>query len=433
MSTVLLLAFFIVLLLLYTIGIPVGYALGLTVITVMVAPLGPDGNFIALTQRAYSGMDEWVLLAIPFFIFAGRLMNESGITEDLFAFATEIVGTMKGGLAQVNVIVSVIFSGMSGSAVADAAGLGVIEYEAMTSYGFDGRDAVGVTGASAVIGPIIPPSIPVVIYAVLVQESIGALFIAGLIPGLMMAGALMLTIAWLARRHDWPQGEPVNLRRLLRSLIRTIPGLMTPIIIVGGIILGVFTATEAAIVASIWAIFIGTFYYRGLDVRAYARVCRDTIEDTASIIIILGFANLYAFWLTLSGIPGILGDWILGISDSVVITLLVLALLLLFLGTFMEAMAILLVITPVLVPLFPVLGIDPYHFGIIMIVALMYGLITPPFGLILFVLERVTDIELLDVMRAMVPYYIPLGLVLLAVILFPELSLYLPQRLGLIS
>lgn len=432
MSSTLFLAFFLVLLLLYVIGLPVGYALGMTVIFVMLAPIGPDGNFAALAQRAYSGMDEWVLLAVPFFIFAGRLMNESGITEDLFDFATELVGTMQGGLAQVNVIVSVIFSGMSGSAVADAAGLGVIEYEAMTSYGFDGRDAVGVTGASAVIGPIIPPSIPIVIYAVLVQESIGALFIAGLVPGLLMAAALMVTIAWLARRHDWPQGDPIDVRRLIRSLLRTIPGLMTPIIIVGGIIFGIFTATEAAIVASIWAILVGTFYYRGLGLAAYARVCRDTIEDTASIIIILGFANLYAFWLTLSGIPNILGTWILGLSDSVVITLLILTLMLLFLGTFMETMAILLVITPVLVPLFPVLGIDPYHFGILMIVTLMYGLITPPFGIILFVLERVTDVELIDVMKAMLPYYVPLGLVLLAVVLFPELSLYLPRTMGLL-
>lgn len=431
-NVVLLLAFFLILLLLYTTGIPVGYALGLTVVFVMVGPIGPDGSFVALAQRAYSGMDSWVLLAVPFFIFAGRLMNESGITEDLFEFATELVGSLQGGLAHVNVIVSVIFSGMSGSAVADAAGLGVIEYEAMTSYGFEGRDAVGVTGASAVIGPIIPPSIPVVIYAVLVQESIGALFIAGVVPGLLMAASLMLTIAWLARRHGWPSGDPIDIGRLLRSFVRTIPGLMTPFIIVGGIIFGIFTATEAAVVASLWAIIVGTFYYRGLNLRSYLNVCRDTVEDTASIIIILGFANLYAFWLTLSGIPDILGDWILGVSDSVVITLLILTLLLLFLGTFMETMAILLVITPVILPLFPVLGINPYHFGIVMIITLMYGLITPPFGIILFVLDRVTEVKLTDVMRAMLPYYIPLGVVLLAVVIFPEISLYLPRRIGLL-
>jgi tripartite ATP-independent transporter DctM subunit len=432
MSSVLLAAFSLTLLLLYALGVPVGYALGLTVVFVMIVPLGPDPNFGAMAQRAYAGMDQWVLLAVPFFIFAGRLMNEAGITDDLFDFATELVGSMRGGLAQVNVIVSVIFSGMSGSAVADAAGLGLIEYEAMTSQGYDGKDAVGVTGASAIIGPIIPPSIPAVIYAVLVEESIGALFIAGVVPGLMLAGALMITIYYVAGKNDWPNGDPVNVRRLLKSLLRTIPGLMTPGIIIGGIIFGVFTATEAAIVASVWAMLVGKFYYGGIDLESYYAIIRETFVDTSSIIIILGFANLYAFWLTLSGIPDILGDWILSISPNVTITLLTLTVVLLILGTFMETMAILLIMTPVLVPLFPVLGIDPIHFGIIMIVTLMYGLVTPPFGIILFVLERVTDVDLFDAMKSVAPYYLPLGLVLLSIVLFPEVSLYLPRALGLL-
>ena len=432
MSSALLAAFSLTLLLLYALGVPVGYALALTVVFIMAAPLGPDPNFGTMAQRAYAGMDQWVLLAVPFFIFAGRLMNEAGITDDLFDFATELVGSMRGGLAQVNVIVSVIFSGMSGSAVADAAGLGLIEYEAMTSQGYEGKDAVGVTGASAIIGPIIPPSIPAVIYAVLVEESIGALFIAGVVPGLMLAGVLMITIYYIAGRNGWPGGDPIDVRRLLKSLVRTVPGLMTPGIIIGGIIFGIFTATEAAIVASVWAMIVGKFYYGGINLESYYSIVRETVVDTASIIIILGFANLYAFWLTLSGIPDILGDWILGISPNVTVTLLVLTLMLLILGTFMETMAILLIMTPVLVPLFPVLGIDPIHFGIIMIVTLMYGLVTPPFGIILFVLERVTDVNLFDAMKSVAPYYVPLGVVLLCIVLFPELSLYLPRLFGLL-
>ena len=432
MSSALLAAFSLTLLLLYALGVPVGYALALTVVFIMVAPLGPDPNFGTMAQRAYAGMDQWVLLAVPFFIFAGRLMNEAGITDDLFDFATELVGSMRGGLAQVNVIVSVIFSGMSGSAVADAAGLGLIEYEAMTSQGYEGKDAVGVTGASAIIGPIIPPSIPAVIYAVLVEESIGALFIAGVVPGLMLAGVLMITIHYIAGRNGWPSGDSINVRRMLKSLVRTIPGLMTPGIIIGGIVFGIFTATEAAIVASMWAMIVGKFYYGGIDLESYYSIVRETVVDTASIIIILGFANLYAFWLTLSGIPDILGDWILGISPNVTVTLLVLTMMLLVLGTFMETMAILLIMTPVLVPLFPVLGIDPIHFGIIMIVTLMYGLVTPPFGIILFVLERVTDVDLFDAMKSVAPYYVPLGVVLLCIVLFPELSLYLPRLFGLL-
>lgn len=431
MSEFLLIVFIGLLMVLYGIGVPAAYSLALTVLLIMISPLGPEVNYIVITQRFWSGMNSWVLLAVPFFLMAGRIMNITGITDDLFNFATELVGPFRGGLAQVNVVVSLIFSGMSGSAVADAAGIGSVEYEAMTSNGYDGQAAVGVTGASAIIGPIIPPSIPVIIYAVLAEESIGTLFIAGIVPGLLMALAMGGTVVYLARKEKWPKEGSFSLTRLLESFVKAIPGLIAPLIIIGGILAGYFTATEAALVAVVYALLLGFFYYRSISLRELYNASKETFEDTASIVVIFGFANLYAYWLTLSGIPTVIGEFITGLSTGPVVTMLILAMILLILGTFMEGMAVLLIMVPMLVPLYPQLGIDPIHFGIVMIVALMYGLITPPFGLILFVLERVTDESLDQVMKSMIPYYLPLAIVLLLIILFPDLSLALPEAFDL--
>jgi len=433
MADIVLLAAFIGLLMaLYAVGVPAGYSLGLTVLLIMLLPLGPPLNLTVITQRFWAGMTSWVLLAVPFFLMAGRVMNITGITDDMFNFATELVGPLRGGLAQVNVVVSLIFSGMSGSAVADAAGIGSVEYEAMTSNGYEGDDAVGITGASAIIGPIIPPSIPIVVYAVLAEQSIGTLFIAGIVPGLLMALAMSVTAYYLARRDGWPKGDGYDLSALFESFLRAAPGLVTPVIIIGGILGGIFTATEAALVAVVYAIALGVLYYRSIGLDDLYQVSKDTFEDTVSIVVIFGFANLYAYWLTLAGIPDLIGNTLVSISASPLVTMLLLTGIFLVLGTFMEGTAVLLIMVPMLVPLYPELGIDPIQFGIVMVVALMYGLITPPFGLILFVLERVTDESLDDVMRSMVPYYLPLALVLLLVVLFPRLTLAVPRAFGLL-
>jgi tripartite ATP-independent transporter DctM subunit len=432
MSELLLAAFVGFLMLFYAIGVPAAYSLGATVITIMVLPIGPPLNLTVLTQRVWAGMTSWILLAVPFFLLAGRIMNETGITDDMFDFATELVGPLRGGLAQVNVVVSLIFSGMSGSAVADAAGIGTVEYEAMTSNDYDGQSAVGITGASAIIGPIIPPSIPIIIYAVLAQESIGTLFIAGVVPGFLLAASMMATVYYLAWKNDWPGGNEFRLSRLFETFVKAAPGLLAPAIIIGGILGGLFTATEAALVAVVYALLLGFFYFKSITLSDLYQVGKDTFEDTASIVVIFGFANLYAYWLTLAGIPSLIGDAVVGFSPSPVVTMLALAFILLVLGTFMEGTAVLLIMVPMLAPLYPQLGIDPIHFGIVMVLTLMYGLVTPPFGLILFVLERITEESLDEVMRAMLPYYLPLAVVLLLVIMVPSISLALPRLVGLL-
>ncbi|WP_418286429.1 TRAP transporter large permease [Halorubrum sp. DTA46] len=423
-------AFVFVLLGLYVLGVPVAYAIGLSAVVVMVLPIGPPFNAQVIAQRMYSGMNSFVLLAIPFFLFAGRIMNAIGMTSDIFDFAEEAVGPLPGGLGHVNVVVSMIFSGMSGAAVADAAGLGTIEYRAMTERGYEPKFAAGITAASSTIGPIIPPSIPMIVYGVMAQVSIGALFIAGIIPGILMGISLMVMVTFIAIREGFASREAYNARELLKTLLRAVPAFVAPVIIVGGIIFGVFTPTESAVVAVVYAIFLGLFYYRTLDAESLYDVVKTTFVDTAALILIIGLANLYGFLVTISGVPRYLTEGLLSVSNSALVATLLLVLVLIVFGTFMETLAIILITVPILAPTFPGLGIDPLVFGIVMMITLMIGLITPPFGVVLFVLERVTELDLLDIIRGVGPFYIPLVAVLLLIIFVPEIVLYLPERFG---
>ncbi len=412
-------------------GVPVAFAIGLTAAIILISPYGPPWVWENFSTRMYSQLNAFTLLAVPFFLFAGRIMNEIGVTDDLFNFSEELVGPLPGGIGHVNVIVSVIFSGMSGSAVADAAGLGTIEYKAMKDRGYDGEFAAGITGASATIGPIIPPSIPVIIYGVTAEVSIGALFIGGIIPGLLMAGSLMVFI-YITRRGKDDSVKPFNPKKLVKSFIVAIPAFIAPIIIIGGIMFGVFTPTEAAVVASLYMVLIGVFYYQSLGYEGLVSVFQSTFKDTAIILSIIAFAAVYGFVLNISGVPRVLTELLLGITGNTTLLILLLVIVLIVLGTFMETIAIILITVPVLAPVLPEIGVSPIAFGIIMMIALMIGLITPPLGVILFVLERVTDLELMQIFRGVAPFYIPLLAVLLLLIFFPEIILYLPERSGLI-
>ncbi len=424
-------AFVLMLFVYYAIGIPIAYAMGLSVMTLMILPIGQSITIEVPVSRMYSGVNSFILLAVPAFLFAGRVMNSMGMTEDIFDFAEELVGSMRGGLGHVNVVVSMIFSGMSGSAVADAAGLGVIEYKAMTERGYEKKLAAGITGASATIGPIIPPSIIMIIYASVAQESVGAMFIGGIIPGILMGLSLMVTIYILAIKEGIEPLKRIRPRKLAAASLKAIPALLAPVLIIGGILLGYFTPTEAAIVVSAYALSLAFLYYRTLSLSQLYEDLLRTFTDTMAILIILSFANLYAFWLNVNGVPFFIADLISSIPGDATTIIAMIIVAYLILGTFIDATAVILITVPLLMPVFPQMGIDPIHFGVVGVLALMIGLITPPLGLILFVLEKVTDLDLADIIRGTLPFYAPLLAVLALLVFVPDLVLFLPRMFGL--
>jgi tripartite ATP-independent transporter DctM subunit len=427
MSEYLIVAFIVFLLLYFLLGVPVAYALGLASLTIMVMPIGPPLNVTVIGSRFFAGINSFVLLAIPFFMLAGRLMNDGGATEPLFEFARALVGNVRAATAHVNIVASMIFSGMSGVAVADAAGLGAIEYKAMKSENYDDGFSVSITGASSVIGPIIPPSLPLIIYGILAQVSIGALFIAGILPGIIIGMSLMVVVILFAFVNDYPGGDPRSFHTIIQTFWTAFPALLTPVIIIGGIMFGIFTPTESAIVASIYALLIGHFWYRELSVSQTYRIFLETLVDTAVLILIVAVANLYGFLLITAGIPQQLAAGVIGVTaDPLIITLLLVGLLLLV-GTMLETISALTIFVPVLLPIINLAEIDPVYFGVIMVFTLMIGLLTPPFGVVLFVLERVTGVRVDRIVRSMVPFYIPLIVSLIIMILVPATVMFLPN------
>jgi tripartite ATP-independent transporter DctM subunit len=405
-------------------GFPVAIALaGSAAIFILVSGQAPE---VVVIHRIINGVDSFPLLAVPFFILAGNLMNSAGITERIFEFAKAAVGWMRGGLGHVNVGASVIFAGMSGAAVADAGGLGAIEIKAMRDAGYPADFAVGVTAASSTIGPIIPPSLPMVIYGVMAGASIGQLFAAGMIPGLLMAVALMLMVAWYARRRGYPRDQAFSVRRLGATFVDAFLSLMTPVIIVGGILFGIFTPTEAAIAACAYALALGAVIYRSLSWKGFLRVSLDTIETTAVVLFIVGAASIFAWVLTSNRVTEQFAGLILTVSENPVIVLLLLNLILLIVGFFMETVAAITILVPVLLPVAAHVGVDPVHFGVVMVLNLMIGLLTPPVGMVLYVLARVSGVPFERCVMATLPFIVPLVVVLGLVTFFPSVSMWLP-------
>ncbi|MDV7200763.1 TRAP transporter large permease [Roseovarius sp. 10] len=384
---------------------------------------------MVVSHRMINGVDSFPLLAVPFFILAGNLMNTSGITERIFSFALSLVGWMRGGLGHVNVGASVIFAGMSGAAVADAGGLGAIEIKAMKDAKYDPEFAVGVTAASSTIGPIIPPSLPMVIYGVVASASIGQLFAAGFIPGLLMAISLMILVAVIARRRNYPRDQNFSFAFLYKSFGRAFLSLMTPVIIVGGILSGAFTPTEAAIAACAYAIFLGLLVYRTLSWKRFIRVSYDTIETTAVVLFVVAAASIFAWVLTSNQVPRTVADFLLTISDRPWVILLLINVILLIVGCFMETVAAITIMVPVLLPVAMAIGVDPVHFGVIMVLNLMLGLLTPPVGMVLYVLARIANIPFERAFVGTVPFLIPLVIVLLLVTYVPAITMWLPTLL----
>jgi len=412
-------------LLLLVIGVPVAIALaGSSLLYVMLEGVQPH---LVVLHRMIGGIDSFPLLAIPFFIMAGSLMNSAGITNRIYDFALALVGWLKGGLGHVNVVGSVIFAGMSGTAVADAGGLGNIEIRAMRDHGYSVDFSVGITGASSTIGPIIPPSLPFVIYGVMANASIGKLFAAGVIPGLVMAATMMIMVTWYAHTRGWDRDAKFSIVALWQTFKRAFLPLLTPVILVGGMTTGVFTPTEAAIAATAYAIMLGMAIYRTLSLKKLIKVSLETAETTAIILLIVAGASIFGYLITITKVTDNVAGLVLSITTQPWIILLLVNIFLLIVGCFMETIAAITILVPVLLPLMDKIGVDPVHFGLIMVLNLMIGLLTPPVGMVLYILARVANISFERTTRACAPFLIPLLVSLALVTYWPSMVMFLPN------
>ena len=417
------------LIILFVLGVPVCVSIGLTCLAVLWFENGLTNIPLSLLSlKMMHSINNFPLLAVPFFILAANVMNEGSITPRIFSFANSLVGHVRGGLGHVNVLASMIFAGMSGTAVADAAGLGALEIRAMRDQGYPLKYSTGITGASSVIGPIIPPSVAMVIYGWLSDVSVGALFIGGLIPGVLLGLALMIMTVVLSYRVSMPVQPRPPIAETLRLSRRAALSLMTPVIIIGGIWSGIFTPTESGAVASAYAIVLGTVVYRELGVKELLDVFRHTIEFTAIILFIISIAGLYGWLLVRLQIPMTLAEGVVHLTTSPTLLLLILMVFFLIIGCFMSVIESVLIFTPIMVPMIKMMGIDQLFFGVMMVISLSVGVITPPFGNVIYVLVGITDQSFEAVVKALIPFLVPILVTILVLILFPELVTYLPYR-----
>jgi tripartite ATP-independent transporter DctM subunit len=409
------------------IGVPVAFALGSTAM-IAAAVFWGLGNipFGVLAQRVVYGVNSFTVLAVPLFLLAGQLMNAGGITRRIFRFAECLVGHLRGGLGYVNILASVIFSGMSGAAAADAAGLGTIEIQAMTEAGYDLEFSVAITGASSLIGPIIPPSVPMVMYGVLGGVSVGSLFIGGIIPGLLVALALGALVFYYAAVRDYPREPRPTLKEFINALRMAFLPLLAPVIIIGGIWTGVFTPTEAAAVTAAYALLLNLLY-REMSLAVLCDVVRAVAIDSACILFIMACASAYSYVLVRTQIPMLLAESIFSITRNPLAIILLLNGFLLIVGCFVSTAVAISIFTPIFVPLIKMVGIDPLFFGVVMVLNLMIGQLTPPFGIVLFILAKISGLSMERLVKALLPFVVPVLVVLLACIFFPELVTYLPR------
>ena len=425
----LMLIFFIgLLLILFIVGVPVAASIGLTCLAVLWAENDLLNIPITLLPlKMMHGVNNFPLMAVPFFILAANMMNKGSVTPRIFTFANALVGHLRGGLGHVNVLASMIFAGMSGTAVADAAGLGTLEIRAMQDQKYPLSYSTGITGASSVIGPIIPPSVAMVIYGWLGDVSVGGLFVGGLIPGVIFGGSLMVMTVFLSYRMAMPLQPRKPLAEIFRLSKRAMLSLMTPLIIVGGIWSGVFTPTESGAMASLYAIFLGMIVYKDVNWKDLLDVFRNTIEFSAIILFIISIAGLYGWLLVRLQIPLMLAEGVVRITTNTTLLLLMLMVFFLIIGCFMSVIESVLIFTPIMVPMIKVLGVDPLFFGVMMVISLSVGVITPPFGNVLYVLVGITNQTFEQVVRAHIPFLIPILVAIILLIFFPWLVTFLPQ------
>lgn len=409
-------------------GFPVAFCLG---ITSVVALIVGDVPLLLVAQRMFTGIDSFPLMAVPFFVLAGELMNRGGTTRRLIDFANVLVGRVPGGLAHTNILASMFFGGISGSAVADAAAMGTILVPGMTRKGFPAGFSAAVTAASATMGPIIPPSILMVLMGVTTGLSIGGLFAAGIVPGLILGLSMMVLSFFMAVRYGFPRESfPLSPGIIFKEFITAFPALLAPIIILGGILGGIFTPTESAAVAVFYAFILGRFIYRELSFKDLVQIFVESGTTTAVLLLIIGMANIFAWILTSEQIPTRIAGTMTALTDNPYVILMIINLFLLFIGMFLEGGAAIIILAPTLLGVTSALGIDPLHFGLVMVLNIAVGLLTPPLGVCLFVVCGVTGISLGRITRSILPFLALEMAVLILVTYIPSVILWIPGLLG---
>jgi C4-dicarboxylate transporter DctM subunit len=410
------------------IGVPIAFVLGLTPLTSMI--LRGETPLVLVAQRIFTGIDSPVLMAVPFFILAGNIMSSGGMTRRLVSFCNILVGSFRGGLAYINVVISMIFAGITGAAVADTSAVGSILIPAMKKEGYDDDFSAAVTATSSTIGPIIPPSIPFILYGVLGEVSIASLFLAGIIPGVLLGIGQMGIVWYYSRKRAYPKSSLPTMREALRVSLDALLVLLMPIIILGGILTGVFTPTESACIAVFYALFIGFFVYHDIHLKDLPGIFVRTGVTSSLVMLVIGTASIFSWILASEEIPQVVTESILTLTRSKILILLLMNILLLIIGTFMELTASLIILAPVLLPLMSKIGVDPLHFGVILVLNLVIGLTTPPVGVCLFIACSIGQIKMERLSKAIVPFLLASIAVLLICTYWEGLVMVIPKMFG---
>ncbi|MDO4549291.1 MAG: TRAP transporter large permease [Clostridia bacterium] len=407
-------------------GVPIGFSLSISAIATVI--ITGEFTVTAIIHRMIGNSSSYTLLAIPFFVLAAKFMNTGGITRRIFRAASAWVGSIPGGLGHANIVASVVFSGMSGSAVADAGGLGQVEVEAMRKDGFDDDFSAAVTCASATIGPIIPPSIPMVVYGMMTETSVGSLFIGGIVPGLLLALACSILVYFMSKKRGYPVRK-FSWKEIYISTRQALLSLLTPVIIIGGIWSGIFSPTEAAAVAVTYAFILACLVYREMSFKEAWQAIKETVRDSAGILVIICGAAAFSWLVAMFGITDALSQLLTSFTANKYLMLLILNAAFLVVGMFMEALAVMTITIPFLIPLMSSFGIDPIHLGVVLVLNLMIGLSTPPVGTSLFVCAKVANISIERMYKAIMPFLIPMIIVLFLITYVPGCVTWLPHML----
>lgn len=421
------------LIVLLALGVPVGISLCVVGCFGFIINMGSVAawfQLISMPLKLTSSLQNFLLLSIPLFILAAKIMNGSSITKRIFKFANVAVGWLPGGLGHANILASLIFAGMSGTAVSDAAGLGQIEIEAMKSNGYDVDFSAGVTAASSTIGPIFPPSVPMVMYSTISGVSVGSLFMGGVVPGVLMTVSMMAIVYFVAKKRHYPKMKFPTLKEFVEAFWEALIPMLTPVILLAGIWSGFFTTTESAVVATVYALLVSFFVFHEMTFGRLWTILKETIRDTASIGFVTAAAAFYGWILARCGLSNAIAEWLANVTTNPIIFMVIVNIALLVIGCFMESIAAILVFGPVLLSAATAMGIDPLYFGLVMVLNLMIGLCTPPFGVCLFVIADTAKISFQRMVKAMIPFYVPLFGCLILLCLVPGIGTWLPNLLA---